>query len=335
MGYSPSYSDNEYRARQANLQSAGKSAFDYHDRVIQNTPSHQRKVHADLDPKGVKFRESRDSDAHPESRAIAVFFDETGSMAHTPRVAQQKLPQLMAMLLSKGYVTDPQILFGAFGDAFTDRAPLQVGQFESGVEMDEVLEKFFLEENGGGQVHESSELVLHFMAEHTSIDCLEKRGVPGYLFLVTDEMPYAHVEPTQLEKVIGDKVTGRIPIEEVAAKVAEKYEVFVLLRPYGGGGRQAEDREIRAAWQRLFPQRVVDLPDDSLICETIASTIGINEGIVDVDGAMRDLQDVGAGAGTAVISRALSTVTRRTGLRTSGSATGELIKPGDRGVEEL
>src|SRR5712691_12865811 len=114
-------------------------------------------VHPDLDPFGVTVRESRDSAEHPRSLAIAVLFDVTGSMGGVPRVLQAKLPQLLGLLLRKGYVRDPQIMFGAIGDATCDSAPLQVGQFESDNRMDGDLERIVLEGGGGGQKRESYE----------------------------------------------------------------------------------------------------------------------------------------------------------------------------------
>ena len=88
--------------------------------------------HPDLDPYGLAVRESRDSAEHPRSVAIAVLFDVTGSMREVPRTLQAKLPQLLGLLLRKGYVADPQIMFGAIGDATCDRAPLQAGAAQAG-----------------------------------------------------------------------------------------------------------------------------------------------------------------------------------------------------------
>ena len=63
-------------------------------------------------PTGVKFRESRDSDIHPDSLAITVFLDETGSMGRIPEVlVREKLGPLMNTLIDHG-VPHPQILFG-------------------------------------------------------------------------------------------------------------------------------------------------------------------------------------------------------------------------------
>ena len=136
---------------------SGASAFAYSD-------SGAARVHPSLDPFGVSMRESRDSAEHPQSVAIAVLFDVTGSMRRVPRALQGKLPQLLGLLLRKGYVAHPQIMFGAIGDATCDRAPLQVGQFESDNRMDDDLGRILLEGGGGGQKTESYELALYFMA---------------------------------------------------------------------------------------------------------------------------------------------------------------------------
>ena len=123
-----------------------------------------------------------------------MLFDVTGSMRTVPRVLQTKLPQLLGLLLRKGYASDPQIMFGAIGDATCDRVPLQVGQFESDNRMDDDLGRIVLEGGGGGQMTESYELAMYFMARHTVTDCCEKRGRRGYLFIIGDELAYPQVK---------------------------------------------------------------------------------------------------------------------------------------------
>src|SRR5882757_7308604 len=148
------WSTNVYDAAERYRAAAGTGAFAYSDHVT-SSPRADWRAHQSLDPHGLTLRESRDSDEHPNSLAISVLFDVTGSMGGVPRVLQTKLPDLFGLLLRKGYTEHPQILFGAVGDATCDRVPLQLGQFESDNRMDDHLGNILLEGGGGGQMTES------------------------------------------------------------------------------------------------------------------------------------------------------------------------------------
>ncbi|HUC56007.1 MAG TPA: hypothetical protein VMA95_01290, partial [Streptosporangiaceae bacterium] len=208
------WSTDVYDAAARYRAATGASAFAYSD-------SGATKTHHDLDPLGVT-RESRDSAEHPQSVAIAVLFDVTGSMRLVPRALQAKLPQLLGLLLRHGYAENPQILFGAIGDATCDRAPLQIGQFESDNRMDDDLGKIMLEGGGGGQKTESYELALYFMARHTAIDCHEKRGKRGYLFIIGDEMAYSRLKHDEVKGVIGDTLAQDFTTSSVVREVQRK-----------------------------------------------------------------------------------------------------------------
>src|SRR5206468_3075582 len=146
--------------------------------------------------------------------------DVTGSMSTVPRVIQENLPKLMGLLLRKGYLDHPHILVGAIGDVPNpDRAPLQVGQFEAGIEIENDLTNLYLEGGGGGGMSESYELGMYFIARHTKIDCFDKRGEKGYLFLIGDEMPYKKVKKSEVEKIIGDKLQADISVEELVQEL--------------------------------------------------------------------------------------------------------------------
>src|SRR6516165_5814987 len=203
------WSDDHYRDRARLRALTGKDAFE-HDHAIRIGAA-KRAVHQKMNPRGVKVRESRDSDAHPESHAVGVLFDVTGSMQTVPRILQENLPRLMGLLIRKGYLEHPQILIGAIGDATCDAAPLQVGQFESGIEIEGDLGKLFLEGGGGGHITESYELALYFMARHTALDCFAKRGQRGYLFVIGDEAPYPKVKRHEMARHIGDHLQADIP----------------------------------------------------------------------------------------------------------------------------
>jgi hypothetical protein len=273
----------------------GKSAFAYSD-------SGARSVHPSLDPFDVGKRESRDSAEHPASLAVAVLFDVTGSMGTVPRALQKKLPRLLGLLKEGGYATDPQLMFGAIGDATCDRAPLQVGQFESDNRMDNDLERILLEGGGGGQKTESYELAMFFMARHTVTDCFEKRGRRGYLFIIGDELPYPAVKPREVSAWIGDELPQPLAVRNLIAQLTRRWDTYYVLPE---GAAHAGDGQVLGTWRALLGQNVIELADLDAVCETIALTVGLGEETIDLDEGLADLADVGSAAGPTV-GRALA-----------------------------
>jgi hypothetical protein len=271
----------------------GESAFAHYDRA---RASGKLEAHPTLNPIGVTFRESRDSDEHPQSNAIAVFLDVTGSMSRVPRVVQERLPQLLGLLLYKNYIPHPQILFGAIGDATCDRVPLQVGQFESDNRMDTHLQNLILEGGGGAGMSESYELALYFMARHTSVDCWEKRRKKGYLFMIGDEMAYPKVKRSEVNDLIGAGLQDDIPLAQIVTELKEKYHVFYIIP---GGASNSANAAIPDFWREtLGGQSVIRLEDANDVSELIALTIGANEGTVGLDDGIADLRAVGASDAT-------------------------------------
>ena len=285
----------------------GKSAFAYSD-------SGARSVHPGLDPFDVGKRESRDSDEHPDSLAIAVLFDVTGSMGTVPRALQKKLPRLLGLLKEGGYAADPQLMFGAIGDATCDSAPLQVGQFESDNRMDSDLGRILLEGGGGGQKTESYELAMFFMARHTATDCFEKRGKRGYLFIIGDEMPYPAVKPREVSSWIGDELPQPVAIRNLIAQLTRRWDTYYILPE---GACYAGDGQVLGTWRALLGQNVIELADLNAVCETIALTVGLGEETIDLDEGLADLNDVGSAAGPTV-GRALAVIGAYRGARQGG-----------------
>ncbi|MFD6952469.1 hypothetical protein A6A08_03780 [Nocardiopsis sp. TSRI0078] len=329
---SSSWSTDAYHARAAYNAAAGASSFGYTDDVASSLPRDEWRVHESLDPKGVALRESRDSAEHPDSLAISVLFDVTGSMRNVPRVLQTKLPDLFGLLLRKGYVADPQILFGAVGDATCDRAPLQVGQFESGNELEDDLGNILLEGGGGGQVTESYELAMYFMARHTSMDCLEKRGRRGHLFLVGDETAYGAVKAREVREVIGDDLDEDIPFPAILAELRRSFEVYFVM-PTGSG--HFHNPKVRGFWDTYLGQNVIYLDDLDAVSETIAVTVGLAEEAIDLEEGLADLAEAGSGAGD-VVGRALRPLSDARGSAVvSGAPDGLAGGPDEGGVDRL
>ncbi|MEV4006464.1 hypothetical protein [Actinomadura sp. NPDC049753] len=292
---SGNWSTDVYAARASYRASTGASAFAYSD-------GGATAVHPDLDPRGVTVRESRDSADHPESLAIGVLFDVTGSMGTVPRTLQAKLPDLLGLLLRKGYVEHPHILFGAVGDATCDRAPLQVGQFEADNRMDDDLGRILLEGGGGGQMRESYELAMYFMARHTAIDCFDKRGKRGYLFMIGDELAYPKAKRREIAALIGGEPDEDVPIAKLVRELQTKYDVYFIIPE---GAYHAGNQELKDFWQGLLGQNVLYLDDLDAVCETIALTIGLAEDAIDLGEGLEHLAEAGSDAGASV-SRALA-----------------------------
>lgn len=249
----------------------------------------QTGCHPLMNPRGLSVRESRDSADHPNALGIVFALDVTGSMGDIPRnLAQRDLPQFMG-LLGACAIPDPQVLFMAIGDATSDNAPLQVGQFESTAELiDQWLTWSFLEGGGGGTGSESYELAFYLLAQHTDMDNWVKRKRRGYLFMTGDELPYPAVSRHQVDALLGDKLDEDIPIEEAIAAAAEQYHLFFLIPDLQRRGR-CESR-----WRDLLGDHVIcmESPDDT--CHVAAALVGLTEGrLPDLDAVARALGSQG------------------------------------------
>ncbi len=310
-----SYSDDFYKDRAATRSAKGVTTFDYSKKVTSGAVA--AKVHDNLNIHS-KIRESRDSTAHPESLAIAVIFDVTGSMGDVPLVFQKKIPQLMGLLLRKGYVEHPQVLLGAVGDWHSDDFPLQIGQFESGAETDDDINNVILEGGGGGSYQESYQLAMYYMAHRTSIDCFEKRGKKGYLFLIGDEKAYTTTHGEELKEVLGVTVQADVKIEDIVKAAQEKYNVYFIVPQKGTN--HGTDPVLKKFWTDLLgSQNVLMLDNNDAVAELIATTVGVFEGMTDLDGVRKDLADIGSAHVADAVATALIPVAASASLARVGT----------------
>lgn len=341
-----SWTSKSYVTRTSTKKAEGKDMFDYSS-VVHRTGKWE--IHESLDPLSVNndgdhkdknIRESLDSDEHPASQAVAVLFDVTGSMHSIPRVLQEKLPKLYSLLLEKGYVEHPQILYGAIGDAFSDRIPLQAGQFESDNRADEALENIVLEGGGGGGNHESYNLAAYFMARHTYIDCFEKRGKKGYLFFIGDERLYSRSTKEHLAAIVGAAgLEADVSTEEIFEELKTKWDVYYLFAAEGSYTPEqvlpdeASDGS-SLGWRKLLGQNAIILEDASCVCETIALTIGMMEGSIDLDAGLTHLEEIGTESETTKkVGKALATVGAT--ATSVASVEGDLPDSEESGAERL
>lgn len=237
-----------------------------------------RTLHADLNPLGVKVRESRDSKDNPNSTPIICAIDVTGSMGTLAEVlARSGLGTLFNGILDRKPVTDPHLMFMAIGDANCDSAPLQVSQFEADNRIVEQLTSIYLEGGGGGNGFESYNLPWYFAAFHTDHDALIKRGRRGYLFTVGDEEAPGDLTAAQIKQFVGDDVSQHLSTKEILELAQRKYDIFHVVVMEGSHYRSCADK-VRSSWNALLGQRVIYLADHKKLAETIVSAIEVAEG---------------------------------------------------------
>lgn len=325
---SSAWSDASYKSRASLRAATNAPVFAYTSAIDSGAVAPG--VHASLDPKrvagktsalaGQNVRECLDSEAHPLSNAVAIGLDVTGSMRQVPVIIQKKLVELMGLLLRKSYLSDPAILISAIGDAYSDQVPFQLGQFESGIEIENDLTNLYLEGNGGGQYSESYDLFLYFLARKTSLDCLTKRGKKGYAIIVGDEKGYKHVSRKQVKDIFGDDLQADIPFDEILAEAQAKFDIYFIM-PNLTSYYSRPDVGTADYWQSKIGQNFIRLDDPNGISELIATIIGVAEGVAG-DDVTEDLTSVGTDLATAnSVNSAITKLKRGTNEMTPLSGT--------------
>jgi hypothetical protein len=291
------------------------SDWDSYSRVTSSKPIDKvftsSKIVDDLNPYGVKMRESRDSILNPQATAIIVGLDVTGSMGVIADImAKEGLGVLVEEIIDRKPVTDPHIMLAGIGDAYCDKSPLQVTQFEADLTIAKQLEQIWLEKGGGGNNFESYNLPWYFAAKHTSIDCFEKRGKKGYLFTVGDEEAPAALLKSQITKIFGDGVEKDYSTDELLNMVSKMYHVFHIVVEEGSYA-SSHISSVMKSWTNLLGQRVLRLSDHTKLAEVVVSAIEVNEG--------KDASSVSAswsGDTSVVVGRAINNLSTH---KTSGS----------------
>jgi hypothetical protein len=260
----------------------GGGSYSYADRAVRSeslgytTKSageifQSRSMNLEMNPNGVTLRESRDSDEHPNSLPIILALDVTGSMGSIPHyLVKSGLPDMMDKIIKNG-IPDPQVLFVGIGDHECDRAPLQVGQFESSDELlDHWLTKLYIESGGGVNTGESYHLAWFFAGRYTATDHLEKRRKKGILFTVGDE-PVLRELPVGAQKAImGDGQYSNTTSAELLDKVREQYEVFHLHLLQGSNGN---NQRVKDEWKQLLGDNCIFVQRKEEVAQIIADTV--------------------------------------------------------------
>lgn len=274
-----------YKSSSATRKASGVADFAYTKTAT--------KAHTNLDPLRISSKpfgklESRDSTEHPESNPVFVCFDVTGSNYERAIDAQKRLPNLMELL--NKYLTDPQVAVAA-NDDFTvvGNNAVQISDFESDNRVDDHIRNIWLVNCGGGNDGESYDLLLYAAARKMVLDSVEKRGKKGYMFLYADEPIFKHVQKAEVKAIYGDTVEKDIPISEVIEEARRNFNIFVIW-PDGGY------LHAREQYVKLFGEEaVLTSQHPNLLCELIASTVGLYESKATPASVVTDLVAIGVG----------------------------------------
>ena len=206
-----------------------------------------------------KVRECVDSEEHPNAFPIIIGLDVTGSMGQIPyELITNTLPEIMKKILDEG-VKDPQVCFLGIGDSWSDRVPLQVGQFESS---DELMEKWlklvYLEGGGGGNGGEDYGLAWYFAARHTSVDSFKKHGRKGVLITIGDEPIHTTISKNTIKELFGS-AEADIDVASILNEVKTEWDVYHINIPDYSGKKAIT----KNCWNKLLQDRVLHIEADT------------------------------------------------------------------------
>lgn len=238
-----------------------------------------RSIDPALNPKGVKVRECRDSEEHPNTIPIILGLDVTGSMGSACAAVARQLDKIITGLYAD--VKDVEFMVMGIGDFAYDTAPLQVSQFESDVRICDQLGKIWFERGGGPNSYESYTSAWYFALNHTDLDCW-KRGKKGIIITMGDEPLNPYIPGRDFDRVFGYG-SQDVDTNDLYNQVTEKFDVYhiIITDPESQGMRWlTRDKE---TWgklldgQHLFDKKSDELP--AVIRDIVTSHVDSGAGV--------------------------------------------------------
>ena len=231
-----------------------------------------------LDPKGVKFRECRDSEEHPNTIPIILALDVTGSMGSACAAVARQLDKIITGLYAD--VKDVEFMVMGIGDFAYDDAPLQVSQFESDVRICDQLGKIWFERGGGGNAFESYTAAWYFALNHTQLDCWD-RGKKGIIITMGDEPLNPYLPGREFKRILGYDCqdVDTIELYKQATERFDIYHIIITDRESSGWRYLERDKE---SWgklldgQHLFVKESDELPE--VIHDIVTAHVDNSEG---------------------------------------------------------
>ena len=211
---------------------------------------------------------------------LVILCDETGSMGEWPATIFSKLPYLE--LEGQEYLgKDMEICFGAIGDAYVDKYPLQIRPFTKGVDLKARLLELVIEGGGGWQTTESYELPALYFARNVTMP----KAIRPILIMIGDEQPYPFVDRAQAKQFAHVDLQERLGTEEAFKELKKKFAVYLIRKPYGESGRNEMsdvDLQIYRTWVKLLGEDYISvLPEAGRVVDVIFGILARETGRVD------------------------------------------------------
>ena len=188
---------------------------------------------------------------------LIVAVDVTGSMANWPFEIFDRLPLLYNTLVQ--YREDVEICFAAIGDAAYDDWPLQVTEFASGYDLEQLLAGLY-GEGGGGDGPEGYGLFAHWVNTHVEVPNAEETP---FLIVFGDAPMHPKVPRQQIAHLLGDQVHRDVDAVKAWRTLSKNWNTWFMRRPTGRAGDSVDKQWSDAvSEQKIFhikdEQRAID-----------------------------------------------------------------------------
>ena len=259
-------------ARSFGYSTAAKEDYSYYDTVLFSN-NQKRSIDPLMDIKG-QIRESCVSAEHPDPITVYIGLDVTGSMGTIPKqLITGGFPNLMKKILDEG-IEHVQICFIGIGDNVGDKAPIQVGQFETD---DELQEKWLMSlylEGGGGSIGpdegEGYQLAWYLAARHTKVESFDKNGRKGILITIGDEQYRDVTSKYHINELFGG-AQDDVDSMSIYNEACEKWSIYHI----NIMDRTGQLSYVKGKWEQLLGDHCINTQasDGSDVPDLIAGII--------------------------------------------------------------
>jgi hypothetical protein len=166
----------------------------------------------------------------------------------------------------------------ATGDANSDDCPIQVCDFNTGIELDNELKKLYLEGAGGGQRMETYELSAYYFAHYCDID----NAKTPFIFFIVDEAPYPNVTKRFIKEHMGDVVSENVDSKQAFRDLFRAFHgnVFIFQNKYGNSDSHTD--EIRLVWEEIlgeeYKDHLIPITEEKSIVDLLLGIIAMVSG---------------------------------------------------------